>query len=635
MWKRSPPRPFHHGVSLREMSAAQAAFWRKERERMFATGAWEQGTCSNFVSQAFLVPKPGGKYRLVLDFRHLNSHCKEFGITFETLKRLRRIARKSDWMISFDMQDGFHCINIAPEDRKYMTFQLPDGELIQCAGLPFGWNCSPYVFCKTMKTLVSALRAPSAQTENSQLEKLRAVDRDAPEGATGSRRGGIPHLIRRPQTDTVKGLRVLPYMDDFLIICHSRAEAVSAQHRVQQVLDLLGLARNPEKGHWEPTQQLEHLGLLVDSKRGLFQVTPKRLHKIRACARELVCLSKRNARLLPVRRLASFVGLAQSVYLAVPPARHFLRELHVCIKTKQSWGARVRLSPQAYRDLQWWITLPQKWNGRAIWRSPRNAKLSADASKLAWGGVLNDTTPARGFWTKEERRLSITELELEAVLRTVQSFISHLRSRHVLLREDNMGVVHMLAHYSSRVPSIMRRLRELWLLLDTNGIELSVLYIRSEANVWADALSRERDTEEWMLNPDVFDLLQSKFGPHTIDRFASMLTAQLPRYNSRWQDPRCEAVDSLSLDWRGENNYCNPPWTLLAQVAQRLAEQPVPCTVVAPHWPDSDWHVAMRGMCSEMLVFPPSYGFFLPGRLGGRDAVGPASWPTVVFRFEA
>ena len=74
---------------------------------------------------------------------------------------------------------------------------------------------------------------------------------------------------------------------------------------------------------------------------------------------------------------------------------------------------------------------------------------------------------------------------------------------------------------------------------------------------------------------------------------------------------------------------------LLFQVAQRLAEQPVPCTVVAPHWPDSDWHVALTGMCAEMRIFPPSYGFFLPGRLGGRDAVGSASWPTVVFRVEA
>jgi hypothetical protein len=253
---------------------------------------------------------------------------------------------------------------------------------------------------------------------------------------------------------------------------------------------------------------------------------------------------------------------------------------------------------------------------------------------LAWGGVLNDTTPARGFWTRREAKLSITELELEAVIRTVQSFLPHLRNRHVLLREDNMGVVGMLAHYSSRSPSIMRRLRQLWLLLDLHNVELSVLYIRSEANVWADALSRERDTEEWMLNPEVFTLLQDRYGPHTVDRFASMLTAQVPRYNSRWQDPRCEAVDCFSLDWRGENNFCNPPWTLLPQLAQRLGEQRVAATVVAPHWPDHDWHVALMQLCKEYTIFQASHDFYLPGRLGGRDAVGPAKWPTIVFRVE-
>ena len=336
-WKRSPPRPFHHGASLRDMSPAQAAFWGKERERMFATGAWEQGTCDKFVSQAFFVPKPGGKFRLVLDFRWLNLHCKEFGIHFETLKRLKRIARKSDWMISFDMQDGYHCLNIAPEHRKYMTFQLPDGELIQCAGLPFGWNASPYVFCKTMKTLVGALRAPSAQQESSQLEKLASCRSKTHATGVSSLTDRFPHIrkVGSPSTG-VKGLRVLPYMDDFLIICRTTEDAYKAQQRVQEVLDLLGLARNPDKGHWEPTQQLEHLGLLVDTQRGLFQVTPSRLHKIRATARELICLSKRHARLLPARHLARFAGLAQSVYLAVPPARHFLREIHWCISSKQS-----------------------------------------------------------------------------------------------------------------------------------------------------------------------------------------------------------------------------------------------------------------------------------------------------------
>jgi hypothetical protein len=38
-------------------------------------------------------------------------------------------------------------------------------------------------------------------------------------------------------------------------------------------------------------------------------------------------------------------------------------------------------------------------------------------------------------------------------------------------------------------------LRRLWYLLDTNDIHIRPRYIRSAANVWADALSREVDTE--------------------------------------------------------------------------------------------------------------------------------------------
>ena len=127
------------------------------------------------------------------------------------------------------------------------------------------------------------------------------------------------------------------------------------------------------------------------------------------------------------------------------------------------------------------------------------------------------------------------------------------------MHEDNQAVVYMLAHYSSRSPEIMRRLRALFLLLDLNNTTLKVEYIRSEANVWADALSRDKDTEDWRLNPLIFQHLDQTFGPHTIDRFASMTSAQLPRYNSRWRDPYTEGVDSLHLEWSGENNYANPP----------------------------------------------------------------------------
>jgi hypothetical protein len=79
--------------------------------------------------------------------------------------------------------------------------------------------------------------------------------------------------------------------------------------------------------------------------------------------------------------------------------------------------------------------------------------------------------------------------------------------------------------------------------------------------MWADTLSRELDTEDSQLNPHLSAHLQSRWGPHFIDRFASMLNTQLPRFNARWRDPQCEDVDCLRLPdaaWRCDNKYCNP-----------------------------------------------------------------------------
>ena len=631
-WKKGPPKPFNQGISLREkdLVSNQSEFLQKETTRALAVGAWEPATCDQFVSKVFLVPKPGNKWRLVMDFRWLNSHCVDHTCRFETLKTLNRLAKKGDYMFSFDLQDGYHAIGIAPEDRKYFTFNL-NGKLLQASALPFGWNASPYVFVKTMKVLVQTLRSPTGVLDQ---EAIKALASPVCVGGRGTARFSALKRQGGKVSTRIRGLRVLPYVDDFLVLCKTREEALRARTRVSEVLQDLGLKRNETKGHWEVTQRLEHLGMVVDTAKGMFQVTPHRLQKIRALARDTICLATRTGRLIPARRLAAFTGLAQCVYLAVPPARHFLRELHDCMKSKKSWSSRVRLTKQALRDLQWWVDLPHRWNGRAIWRNPTTARLHSDASLRGWGGVLNNTTPARGFWNHHERKQHITLLELEAVFNVVRSFLPHLRDRHVFLHEDNMAVVHMLVHYSSRSPQIMRRLRALWLLLDLNNITIEAEYIRSEANVWADALSRELDTEDWRLNPLVFQQLDRTFGPHTVDRFASMTSAQLPRYNSRWRDPHTEGVDSLSMDWSTENNYANPPWTLLPQLAHRLQEQPVPCTIVCPHWPGAPWFQQLRDLSTHMWVYPPRYNFFLPSRLGACAPVGPAGWSTAVFRLD-
>jgi len=125
-------------------------------------------------------------------------------------------------------------------------------------------------------------------------------------------------------------------VDDFLCLFSSRREAKQGRRRVAHVLAQLGISRHPDKGYWEPTQRLEHLGLDIDFELGLFKIPPAKIVALMAQAREIRHLAGRERRLVSVRKLASFVGYAQSVHLACPPARFYLRSLHDAMATRRS-----------------------------------------------------------------------------------------------------------------------------------------------------------------------------------------------------------------------------------------------------------------------------------------------------------
>jgi hypothetical protein len=171
------------------------------------------------------------------------------------------------------------------------------------------------VFCKTMETFVSTLRSPGL-VAGPKAVTLSTAQQLQPlvVGKVRMKRWGPPeHKLAPP-------LQILPFMDDFLVVCPTRAECLLARSHVQLVLEDLGIERHPEKGCWEPTQRLEHLGIDLDFKEGKFQAPERRLLQLRQMATNMIGRSMRSRRLLPARLLAKFTGLAQFLYLAIPVA---------------------------------------------------------------------------------------------------------------------------------------------------------------------------------------------------------------------------------------------------------------------------------------------------------------------------
>jgi len=292
--ERGPPAPFHHGVT--RFSPDEHEWLSTERDRCLGTGAWQRATCFDYVSRAFVVTH-NGKRRLVIDLRHVNEHCIKRSCRFESLTRLRKLARRHDFMISIDLTDAYHHLAIRPADRHYFTFAietLSGVEYFCTAALNFGWTLSPWVFTTFMKPVVAYLRHP-----------LDTITGDAPR----------VHLRSSAAAAAARGTRTLPWLDDFAFFFRGAPSdspsypamlraACTRRDNIFNLFQRLGLAVAPHKGQHEPSQVLvDHLGYCIDSTRGLFLLTPRREAKLAAGARSLLCAAARGRHIQTARQV--------------------------------------------------------------------------------------------------------------------------------------------------------------------------------------------------------------------------------------------------------------------------------------------------------------------------------------------
>ena len=183
---------------------------------------------SEWVSCMVPVHKPGGKVRVTVDYRKLNSCLKRENFPIPTFDELSYKLHYVKFMSKLDASSGFFQIPLDEKDRLYTAFLTPWSRYM-FKRLPMGINIAPEIYQRKMCELL----------------------------------------------DGVEG--VLVYMDDILIYGESESKHDEILNKVLSIVKSSGLKLNKKKCIFK-VRQVTFLGHLVTDSG--ISATPDKIEAI-------------------------------------------------------------------------------------------------------------------------------------------------------------------------------------------------------------------------------------------------------------------------------------------------------------------------------------------------------------------
>ena len=209
---RRPPLSERPSLPAYSPQSIKGVALTQELQNLLRKGAVEPAPQSpGFYSRLFLVQKASGSWRPIMDLSTLNDYVTSSHFHMETPQSVLRSIRPGDWMVSLDLQDAYLQVPVHHNSRRYLRFVI-EGRTYQFRVLCFGLTTAPQVFTRIMAP-VSAI-----------LHKY--------------------------------GVRMLRYLDDWLILASSELACLQSRDRLLTVCTELGIQVNLTKSSLVPTQSL-------------------------------------------------------------------------------------------------------------------------------------------------------------------------------------------------------------------------------------------------------------------------------------------------------------------------------------------------------------------------------------------
>ena len=539
------------------------------KKRVIEESAHEEG---EFISQIFLRPKSEGSFRLILNLKKLNSHMPKIHFKMDTIHSVLQLVHENCFMTKLDIKDAYYSIPMRESDKRFLKF-MHGGTLYSFQALPNGLSSGPRKFTKLLKPPLAALRE--------------------------------------------QNINIVAYIDDLIILDTSYEKCLNATQVCAQLFDSLGFVIHPNKSIFTPSNVIEYLGFVIDSKNMVITLTDKKKLKTKQNCCNILEIEKPT-----IRDVARLLGTLTSCLPGVKFGPLHYKALEVCKiealkRTKGRFDEKLLLSKEAKLDIQWWIENISRSHNHISYGNT-SITITTDASNKGWGAV-SGTSSASGHWSLVEMSNHINVLELKAVNFGLRALLQDVFKAHIKVLSDNtttVACIHKMG--TTRSKDCNKVAQDIWNWVIAHENWLTASHIPGRVNTEADKESRKNlNRTEWKLNPLIFNSVMEHFDLEPeIDLFASRINFQIKKFVSYHHDPDSWAVNAFTLDWGSMKFYAFPPFSCVNKMLNKIVTDKAEGIVIVPNWPSQCWYSMLKIVSANepFVIFPSKNQLHLPNQ---------------------
>ena len=303
---------------------------------------------------------------------------------------------------------------------------------------------------------------------------------------------------------------VTNYLDDFLLI--GETEQICNQ-LVRTFLDLCSMINCPvsdEKTEFA-TQHIIFLGILLDGRNFILAIPEEKRVKAMNMLSWIT-----DAKKVTVKQLQRLTGLLNFLNRALFSGRAFTRRMYAkcsSIKANRKPHHHVKIDCELRFDCSMWMIFLKFFREQALCRPfvdlcslrcAETLQFFSDASMRIGFGCYYMGRWIHCRWPEgfvADCNPSIAYLELYALVVAVFAWQDLLSNRRIAVYCDNSSVKDMVNNTTSNCKQCMALIRMLVLNNLIHNRRIFVKHIRTDLNILADALSREKFGEFWRNAP--------------------------------------------------------------------------------------------------------------------------------------